>query len=123
MLEGASAPLFLGVNLAKRLIDYDPFTETTSWFEYDAILDKTTIYTEQNVDRYIEANKKRQSNPDYFGYGVKQEYAHVATVPNSVIHKWMKEGINFYRSDDWPKVRKKLNDPEWKYLKTFTGKV
>ena len=109
--------------MAKRLIDYDPLTETTSWFEYDALTDKTTIYTEQNVEAIIEANKRRQNDPSYAEHGKKQEYIHEACIPNSVIHQWLKEGINFYNKEDWGKVRKKLNDPEYKYLRTTDRKL
>lgn len=43
---------------------------------------------------------------------------HVARIPNIVYMQWLvEEGIDAYRSEDWPKVRAKLNSPEYAYLR------
>lgn len=47
----------------------------------------------------------------------------VASIPNWVVEKWMREGINIFKDEDWPKVRAKLNDPEYKFLRTSPGRV
>lgn len=47
----------------------------------------------------------------------------VASIPNWVVEQWMREGINIFKDEDWPKVRAKLNDPEYKFLRTSPGRV
>ena len=47
----------------------------------------------------------------------------VASIPTIVIEQWKKEGIDLWKDEDWPKVRAKLNDPEYKWLRTSPGKV
>jgi ribonuclease HI len=45
-------------------------------------------------------------------------------IPNLVIEKWRNEkGIDVLNKDHWPAVKKLLNDPEYKWLKTTSGFV
>lgn len=116
----------------KRVLDYDPLTRTTTYHAYDDATKTTWIEEVQDVEPYIERNKRTQAHDvggamgmnDYFRQGVKNGWAHVATIPNGVIHKWLVEkGVNLYNKDHWPKVRKLLNDPDWRYVRTGLGRV
>ena len=56
--------------------------------------------------------------------GIKNNWWHAASVPNSVILKWKKElGVDIYNKDHLPAVKKLLNDRDWAYLRTGTGRV
>jgi len=54
-----------------------------------------------------------------------REHAHVARIPEELITKWMREGINFYRWNDEDKARvmKKLNDGGYNKLRTAGGVI
>ena len=110
--------------MAKRLLDYDPLTATYTYHDYDHATDTTYITTEQNIQPLLELNKK-QYNLDN-RQGVKEDWWKVATIPNSIIHKWLNEdGVDFYSKDPWhvKKVKQKLNSNEYRYLRTSEGKV
>ncbi|GAG52779.1 unnamed protein product, partial [marine sediment metagenome] len=48
-----------------------------------------------------------------------------ASIPLVVVEQWMKEGINMLRptEEDKKKIRQKLNDPEFRYLRTAPGRI
>lgn len=73
----------------------------------------------QDVEPILEGNKARQiEGPDR-----KSELRHIATIPNVIIEKWLLEdGVPFMRMNgpEFAKfVRRKLDDPDWKYLRTY----
>lgn len=110
--------------MSKRLLDYDPLTGTYTYHDYDHATKKTYITTEQDVEQHLKLNKASYNDDNK--QGVKQDWWHVAHVPNSVIHKWLnEEGINFYSSDPWhvKKVKEKLNSNEYKYLRVTEGRI
>lgn len=107
----------------KRLLDYDPLTGITQWHHFDEMTGKTTIETVQDVEPFIEMNKKMRNDADYSRRGMKNEFWHVATIPIVVQEQWLKEGIDIHNNDHWPAVKRKLNDPEWQYLRTSLGRV
>lgn len=110
--------------MAKRIIDYDPLTKTTTYHDYDHDTRKTYITTSQDVEDMLELNKKLYN--DDGRKGVKQDWWHVAHVPNSIITKWLlEEGIDFFSTEPEHvrKVKQKLNSNEWRYLRTSEGKV
>lgn len=49
----------------------------------------------------------------------------VAEIPLIVVEQWLKEGINIFSPDPdmQRRFRQKLNDPDWRHLRTFPGKV
>ena len=107
----------------KRVLDYDPLTGMTTTFDYDPMTDVTTIGREQDVTAILEANKRLQNDDGYTREGFKDCWWHYATIPNIVIEKWMNEdGIDVYNKEHNKAVFKKLNQPEYRYLKT-TNKI
>lgn len=116
----------------KRLIEYDPLTRTSVWHHYDDHMRETVIEEIQDVEHIIESNKRSQSH-DVGGAmgltetdrkGIEKGWWKVATIPNSVIMKWKKEkGIDVFNKDHAKAVAKLLNDPEWRYLRTGTGRI
>lgn len=84
---------------------------------------KLVVKTFQDVEPILDRNKKLQSADEYKRQGIKNDYQHVASIPLVVVHEWMKQGINIWNKDDWPKIRAKLQDPEYKYLRTTLGDI
>ncbi len=117
--------------MRRRLIDYDPWTKTQTWHEYDPLTDTTTIGEIQDCQQVIETNKATQNigTPGgrlnaYEQAGIKNSWAHAATIPNSVINKWrIEEGIDVFNKNHIDAVTKKLNDPEWRFLRTGNMRV
>lgn len=118
--------------MSGRLIDYDPVTRTRTYFHVtDSMTGDFAIEEVQDVEPILELNKALQ-NHDSGGAmglnsiskkGIKDGWWHVASVPNSVIAQWRKLGVNLFSPDDWPKVKKLLNSPDWRYLRVGTGRV
>lgn len=108
----------------RRLLDHDPESRISTWHSYDEHTDTTYIETVQDVEPWLEANKQLQNDEEYKRRGIKNEWYHVASIPIGVQYKWLKEkGVDIYNKDHWPAVRRLLNDPEYRYLRTSTGKV
>lgn len=49
---------------------------------------------------------------------------HAAHIPDIIVVKWLNEdGLNVFDPDHAPRLRKKLNDPDWAYLRTTPGRL
>ena len=111
----------------KDLIDINPDTGIETWHHYDELTDTTTIETIQSdaaIDRILDENKKCQNDRDIWRRGVKNEFVRVAQIPVILIHKWkVEEGLDVYNREHWDRVKRKLNSPEYSYLRTFHGRV
>lgn len=108
----------------KRLLDYDPLTGVTQYFLYDPVTGEWGVESVQDVESILEVNKKLQNEEGYTRHGIKNDFWHVAQIPVVVQEKWLREeGIDIYNKDHWPKVKAKLNDPDYRYLKTTRGTV
>lgn len=109
--------------MTKRLLDFDPLTRESVWFEMDDSTGIATLHQEQDVSHIIESNKMMAKDADYSKKGMKADWWHYARVPNNIIHKWMVEdGINFFDKNDRKKVFAKLNDPAYRHLKVTDKK-
>jgi hypothetical protein len=91
--------------VTKRLIDYDPLSRTGVYHSYDDQTKETVIEEIQDVSHFLEVNRNTQ-NHDVGGGGGLNEYS----------RKGIKNGW-------WHVAKKLLNDPEWRYLRTGTGRV
>lgn len=88
---------------------------------YDPIDDELTLISEQDCQPTIELNKKLY-NDGTDGYGETREWRRAASIPNIILEKWLKEeGIRWWDSEDAPKLMAKLDDPEWRFLRTAPG--
>lgn len=90
---------------------------------------KVGIYREQEVDGILDAVKAERNEVTSwrpYSSGRKDvSMRHVAEIPNLVAEQWLKEGINIFSPDPdmQKKFRQKLNSPEYRYLRTFPGRV
>ena len=117
MEGGANNPALF--TLAKRVLDYDPLTRITRYFDYDPNNDTAIIHSEQDVSLILEANKVLQNDEGLTKQGIKNSWWHYAQIPNIIIEKWIRDhGVNLYNKDHQKAVFRLLNDPQYRYLKT-----
>jgi len=110
--------------MSRRLLDYDPLTGVTQYFHHDDITGRWAIETVQDIEPILDTNKAAQNDEGYSKNGIKNDWWHFARIPVVIQEKWLREeGIDIYNKDHWQKVKRKLNDPDYKYLKMTTGKV
>ena len=75
------------------------------------------IETRQDVAPVLERNKALQTADD--GFTPSRDMARVASIPVVVQREWLKRyGVNVFDRDNEKRVRRLLNDPEWRYLRT-----
>lgn len=105
--------------MSKRLVDYDPVTKTATYHDYDHLTGKTHIETVQDCKGILERNKALQNSGQTSRFKKKDDWYHYATVPNTVLYKFLTEyGLDWQNSDDLPKIEKLLQSSEYKYLRT-----
>lgn len=78
------------------------------------------------LKKYLEKNKSEQNaipQKQYKSLLRKKNIWKAASIPNIVVEQWKKEGIDIFKDEDWPKVAAKLNDPDYKWLRTSPGRV
>lgn len=107
----------------KRLISYDWTTGVSVWHEYDDVTKQTEItHTYDDCAHILESNKYERNNFDRSKQA--ESWWKVGSIPLSIINKWMlEEGWDPFKKENAGRVWKKLNDPEWAYLRTSPGKV
>lgn len=107
----------------KRLLDYDPLTGLAEYHDYDPLTDRTTIEYVQDAAPILERNKALHNHDDR-GWSPSRDMRRAASIPDIIVLKWLKEdGINVFDRDHWPAVKRKLNDPEYRYLRTAPGRL
>lgn len=93
-------------------------TQTRIWLDGKDLHARTY----QDVEAIIENNKRLQNTPQR-----TEHFRHIASIPNNILNKWIvEEGIPFLRlsGNELKKlIRKKLNDPDWKWLRTTDGRI
>lgn len=103
----------------KRILSVDPTTQTTTIHHHDHTTGKSYIQEHQDVSKIIKRNKELQNWDAYQSYQRKQDYKHIATIPNNVIveikHKY---GIDVFKKEDLPRLERLLMSNEYKYLRT-----
>jgi len=107
-----------------RSLGIDPITGLETIHHYDEATDITHIEHKQDVTSIIDFNKMLHTTSHQHD-GVKNSWMHAAIIPEIVQIQWMKEyGIkDIYSEEAWPKVRRLLNSPEYRYLKTGPMKI
>ena len=112
--------------LVKR--DYDHHTGITEEFWHQPGIGdrpgKITMRRLQDVQGQLDHNKAQFNNHGNVGYGdVTGGAFKVATIPFTIIEKWLREdGFNWYESTDKQR-RMKLNSPENRYLLVRPGRL
>jgi len=76
--------------------------------------------TTQDVEPILERNRRLRGEPQTSDWG-----RHVASIPNVILLKWLNEahagghtGLRMFTKEWDALVARKLEDPDWKYLRT-----
>ena len=90
--------------------------------QHDQSDDKIHISHSQDVTAILEANKRAREQAEGRRMG---DMVRVATIPDVVAVEWMQEGINVMspNREDLARMKKKLNSPEYAYLRTGGGRL
>jgi len=78
------------------------------------------VVSMQDIAPILEFNKAAYAHND--GYTKDRTMRRVAFIPEIIRQKWLnEEGWDAYDSQYSDKLRQKLNDPDWLYLRTASG--
>jgi hypothetical protein len=81
-----------------------------------------TVHSEQDVEALLDLNKAMANHND--GYSPSREWRRAAHIPAILLLKWRQEiGSDPLHpaNRDW--LMKRLNDPDWRYLRTAEGRL
>ena len=107
--------------MSKRLVNYCPYTQTSTWHYYDHSTDTTYVEEVQDCQNIIDKNKRLANDSSYATRGKKSDHFHFATIPNSVIAKFKKDlNLDIFNRDDMKKIERLIQrDPDYRYLRTY----
>lgn len=108
--------------MAKQLLDYNPLTGVSTYFDYQASTDTMLITDVQDVDAILDQTTTMRNDGDYSRDGIKNDMWHYARLPLTVILDMKNRfGIDcMARNPDWKSIFKIINR-EYPYLKTTSG--
>lgn len=78
----------------------------------------SSVVSAQDVAPVLARNRAMANHND--GWSPSRELRRAAFIPNIIRDKWLnEEGWDAYRPDLYgERLRRKLNDPDWRYLRT-----
>ena len=101
----------------KRLFSRDVVTGVETWFHDDPGIDGFHLETKQLCDPILEDNKRFQAHFD--GWTPSRNMRHAACIPMILLHQWAEEvGISLHDEAMGEVIKLKLNDPEYRHLRT-----
>jgi hypothetical protein len=102
--------------------DYDPNTGVTQTFDYDPVTEDVRLTSTQNLDTFFEAVKQKRDNPDAWKKGVKEEFAHYASIPPVIEMELLKQGIDMNNPHQTKELLRAINT-KYPFLKVTTAMV
>lgn len=112
----------------KRHFDADPWTGEVETFHFDEITGRAAIQTISDVQPVIDSNKRLLNQGDT-GYSPSRELKRIASIPMNVLMAWNQQlGIDLNKQSPFAILKDRkvlarfLNDPDWAYLRTATGR-
>ena len=104
----------------RRLLSADG--DVLCWFEDAPADDGFLIRHEANEQPILAENRAIQNHDE--GPHRGKEMRHAARIPDIIAMKWLtEEGIWIDNKDHWQGVKRKLNDPDYRWLRTWTGRL
>jgi len=92
--------------MSKRLLEYDPVTKTSTYFEAIGS-GRFLISQQQDVEAILKYTKQLANDSSYKRNGIKTDWYHFATVPNTVLHEILvKHNLDYNNKEDLPKIEK-----------------
>lgn len=94
-----------------------------TWWSQDPQTGRQIIRYSQDVSSIIKGNIAFQ-NSGHDGFSESRELRHVASIPNAVYIKWLVEdGIDLFNPNHREAIKRKLNDPDYRHLRTGLGNI
>lgn len=105
----------------RRILDHDPLTGVTTYFDYEQDTDKMLITEVQDVTPFLDQASSKRNDDEYSRAGIKNDWWHYARIPNVVAMDMANRfGVNMYGpSPDWKSILKIINR-EYPWLKMTT---
>jgi hypothetical protein len=103
------------------LFDYDQLTGVTQYYDYDPVKDEHRMTSVQDLDVFMEALKQKRNNPEAWAKGVKEEWAHYASIPPVIEMELRKKGIDIFNPHQTKEMIKEINT-NYPFLKATTAK-
>ena len=104
------------------LFDYDPNTGVTQTFDYDPVTEDVRLTSTQNLDAFFAAVKAKRDDHDAWKKGVKEEWAHYASIPPVIEMELLKQGIDIHNPHQTKELIHAINT-KYPFLKTTTAMV
>lgn len=92
------------------------------WLHHDG--ETVAIETRQSLDAMFDITRRLRN--EFQGYKDKGDnhFHRYAVIPPMVIDKWRNDhGIDVFDPEHADRVKKLLNDPDWRYLRTTEGTI
>ena len=80
-----------------------------------------TVASSQDVEPFLDRNKAMANQND--GYNQSRDMRRLASIPNIVLMQWLNEAGSMEILRDPKFLGRKLNDPDYLYLRTAPYKV
>ena len=107
--------------MSRELIAYDAMNGIAQYHDYDHDTGTSVFYSEGDASPVLEINKEMAKNNDLWNHGVKQDFVLYASIPTILQYKWLvEEGVDIYKKENGAWLSRKLEDPEYRYLKCTT---
>jgi hypothetical protein len=94
-------------------------------FKYNHDGDKVVLHNTQDIQPILDLNKKELNGDSMYGApNKKADMRKVASIPLIIIEKWKSElGVDIMNKDHMPRIKKLLNDPEYRWLRTHESTI
>jgi hypothetical protein len=102
--------------------DYDPNTGVTQTFDYDPVTEDVRLTSTQDLDTFFASVKAKRDNPEAWAKGVKEEFAHYASIPPVIEMELLKQGIDIHNPHQTKELLKAINT-KYPFLKVTTAMV
>lgn len=100
-----------------RILDIDPISGAWETVEYDDGEDQIVYKRFQDVEPILDENKYLQTD----AWGRHEWMWLAARIPDIFVHKWLVEDkVNILKKENWPWLKRKLNDSEFR---DFRGRL
>jgi len=114
-----------GGNTPHSPMTWRPLSRSFNGVQTDVLFDgsgKVIFRSQQDVDPVLDY-AKAQRNHDDRGYFAGGDMRRVASIPAVIISKWLDEGVDVFSSEHQAEIARRLNDPDYAYLRTAPGQL
>jgi hypothetical protein len=103
------------------LFDYDPLTGVSQHFDFDPVTEQIRLTSSQDLSFLMEQLKQKRNNPEAWKKGIKESFAHYATIPPIIELELKKKGIDIYNPNQTKELLREINT-NYPFLKVTTAR-